>query len=137
MSDPHALLIGIDCYLPNQFPDGSSYESLSGSVRDITRVERFLLDEMKLAPERILKLTSSRGPDGQPLVGPAPADPRAVVACGFSGTGFKFAPVMGDIAADFATTGSTTRDVSFLAPGRHARMLTDIQFSGVAGGETA
>jgi hypothetical protein len=68
MSDPHALLIGIDCYLPNQFPDGSGYESLSGSVRDITRVERFLLDDMKLAPERILKLTSSRGgPDGQPL----------------------------------------------------------------------
>jgi len=67
MSDPHALLIGIDCYLPNQFPEGGSYESLSGSVRDITRVERFLLYDMKLAPERILKLTSSRGPDGQPL----------------------------------------------------------------------
>lgn len=67
MSDPHALLIGIDCYLPNQFPDGSGYESLSGSVRDIARVERFLLDDMKLAPERILKLTSSRGPDGQPV----------------------------------------------------------------------
>jgi len=67
MSDPHALLIGIDCYLPNQFPDGSGYESLSGSVRDITRVERFLLDDMKLEPERILKLTSSRGPDGQPI----------------------------------------------------------------------
>jgi hypothetical protein len=67
MSEPRALLIGIDCYLPNQFPDGTGYESLSGSVRDIARVERFLLDDMKLAPEHIAKLTSSRGPDGKPL----------------------------------------------------------------------
>jgi sarcosine oxidase len=74
-----------------------------------------------LCPDPVTLLTGIEGysPDDQPLVGPAPADPRLVVACGFSGAGFKFAPVMGDLAADFATTGSTTRDVSFLAPERH------------------
>jgi sarcosine oxidase len=74
-----------------------------------------------LCPDPATLLTGIEGysPDGQPLVGPAPADSRIVIACGFSGTGFKFAPVMGDIAADFATTGETTRDVSFLAPERH------------------
>lgn len=74
-----------------------------------------------LHPDPVTLLTGIEGysPDGQPLVGLTPADPRLVIACGFSGTGFKFAPVMGDIAADFATTGSTTRDVSFLAPDRH------------------
>jgi sarcosine oxidase len=74
-----------------------------------------------LCPDPVTLLTGIEGysPDEQPLVGPAPADSRVVVACGFSGSGFKFAPVMGDIAADFATTGSTIRDVSFLAPERH------------------
>jgi hypothetical protein len=59
----HALLIGIDCYLPNHLPDGSRYESLSGSVRDIERVEGFLGG---LKPKSVLKLTASRGPEGQP-----------------------------------------------------------------------
>ncbi|TDO48475.1 sarcosine oxidase [Kribbella sp. VKM Ac-2527] len=74
-----------------------------------------------LYPDPVTLVTGIEGysPDDQPLVGLAPADPRLVIACGFSGAGFKFAPVMGDIVADFATTGSTTRDASFLTPGRH------------------
>jgi sarcosine oxidase len=42
-----------------------------------------------------------------------------MVACGFSGSGFKFATIMGEIAADFTISGSTGRDVAFLAPSRH------------------
>lgn len=74
-----------------------------------------------LYPDPVTLQTGIEGysPDDQPLVGLAPEDPRLVIACGFSGAGFKFAPVMGDIAADFATTGTTTRDVSFLTPGRY------------------
>jgi sarcosine oxidase len=85
----------------------------------LARVIREILPS--LCPDPVTLLTGIDGytPDDQPLVGPAPADPRIVVGCGFSGSGFKFAPVMGDIAADFATTGSTTRDVSFLTPERH------------------
>jgi len=63
----HALLIGIDCYLPNELPGGGKYESLSGSVRDIQRVEQFLSSEIDRPPERILKLTASRGPEGLPI----------------------------------------------------------------------
>ena len=29
----HALLIGIDCYMPNMLPCGASYSSLGGCVR--------------------------------------------------------------------------------------------------------
>jgi glycine/D-amino acid oxidase-like deaminating enzyme len=55
----------------------------------------------------------------QGLVGPLPDFPHVIAICGLSGTGFKFAPVLGDIASQYATTGATTYDVGFLLPGRH------------------
>lgn len=59
MNDFYALLIGIDCYLPNELPDGASYKSLKGCVRDITLVEAFLKRQFNLPSERIYKLTAS------------------------------------------------------------------------------
>ncbi|WP_258534799.1 FAD-dependent oxidoreductase [Streptomyces sp. PT12] len=56
--------------------------------------------------------------DGQPLLGPAPGTPRILLACGFSGAGFKFAPAIGDVLADLVDEGGTARDVRFLAPDR-------------------
>jgi sarcosine oxidase len=56
--------------------------------------------------------------DGRPLVGPAPDADRLIVACGFSGSGFKFAPVIGDVLADLVTGGHTKHDIGFLSPSR-------------------
>ena len=58
-SNLYALLIGIDCYLPNRLPGGSYYPSLGGCVRDINHVEEFLSRKLGLAPDHILKLTAS------------------------------------------------------------------------------
>ena len=54
----YALLIGIDCYLPNRLSDGTFYRSLGGSVRDINHVEEFLLRQPQ-KPKKIFKLTAS------------------------------------------------------------------------------
>lgn len=43
---------------------------------------------------------------------------RVCVAAGFSGHGFKFTPVVGEILADLALTGATTLPVGFLGAGR-------------------
>jgi hypothetical protein len=59
ISKLYALLIGIDCYLPNQLPDGGSYKNLSGCIRDIRYVEDFLKLKLKMPPEQIFKLTAS------------------------------------------------------------------------------
>lgn len=56
----YALLIGIDCYLPNSLPDGSYYPSLSGCVRDITLTKKFLQDKLGLSEERVLILKASK-----------------------------------------------------------------------------
>jgi sarcosine oxidase len=37
--------------------------------------------------------------------------PRVVVACGFSGHGFKFVPVVGEIVADLVQDGTTEHDI--------------------------
>ena len=74
-----ALLIGVDCYMPNVLSDGvSSYHCLTGCVRDIMRIEHFLRSRLGLSENRILKLTASNmtlPPDDRD---PArqPAEPR-------------------------------------------------------------
>src|SRR5829696_6450501 len=67
----YALLIGIDCYLTNRLPNGSSYPSLGGCVRDINHVEAFLKQKFQLPEERILKLTAT---DSGQLEPPEPRD---------------------------------------------------------------
>ena len=41
-----------------------------------------------------------------------------VLATGFSGHGFKFVPVVGEILADLVTEGKTNHDIGFLGVGR-------------------
>lgn len=43
---------------------------------------------------------------------------NVTVACGFSGHGFKFVPVVGEIVADLATTGSTAHPIALFDPQR-------------------
>lgn len=59
-------------------------------------------------------------PDGHFLVGQHPAHPQVAVAAGFSGHGFKFASVIGEVLADLALDGVTRHPIGFLAPSRFA-----------------
>ncbi|MGL5075244.1 MAG: caspase family protein, partial [Waterburya sp.] len=61
----YALLIGVDCYMPNRLPDGSYYKNLGGCVRDIGHVEAFLKDVPKVPENQILKLTASPSAEGE------------------------------------------------------------------------
>jgi sarcosine oxidase len=65
---------------------------------------------------RICMYTNS--PDGHFVIDRHPASDRAYVACGFSGHGFKFASVIGEILADLATAGRTPLPARFLGLGR-------------------
>ena len=56
--------------------------------------------------------------DGHFVVGLHPEFANVAVACGFSGHGFKFAPVMGEALADLALYGRTALPIGFLAPHR-------------------
>ncbi len=57
-------------------------------------------------------------PDRHFLLGPHPQHDGVAIAAGFSGHGFKFAPVIGEAIADLALQGRTTHPVGFLSPAR-------------------
>ena len=51
-------------------------------------------------------------PDDHFVIGLLDGMPQVVVACGFSGHGFKFVPVVGEIVADLVQDGTTVRDLA-------------------------
>ncbi len=57
-------------------------------------------------------------PDRHFVIDTHPRHPQVSVACGFSGHGFKFAPVVGEILADLALTGRTPHPISRFAATR-------------------
>lgn len=59
-------------------------------------------------------------PDEHFLVGIHPEATHVAFVAGLSGHGFKFATVLGEVLADFTTTGTTTHPVDFLSPRRFA-----------------
>ena len=60
-------------------------------------------------------------PDEHFVLGPHPEHASVAVACGFSGHGFKFTPVVGEILADLATTGATPHPIAIFDPARFER----------------
>jgi sarcosine oxidase len=57
-------------------------------------------------------------PDENFVVGRHPAHDNVVMGCGFSGHGFKFTPVLGEVLADLATGRASSYDLSMFDPGR-------------------
>jgi sarcosine oxidase len=59
-------------------------------------------------------------PDHHFVIAVHPHREQVTVACGFSGHGFKFVPVVGEILADLATDGSTRHPIDLFDPRRPA-----------------
>jgi sarcosine oxidase len=69
---------------------------------------------------RTLTCMYTNTPDGHFVIDFAPDDRRVVVISACSGHGFKFAPVIGDIAADLVLDGKTKRDIARFSAARFA-----------------
>jgi sarcosine oxidase len=58
----------------------------------------------------------TNSPDGHFIIDHLPGtDGRVTIACGFSGHGFKFAPVVGEALADLSMKGRTALPIGFLS----------------------
>lgn len=56
----------------------------------------------------------TKSPDNHFILGALPETPNVIVGAGFSGHGFKFAPVIGEILTDLALDGQTAHPIEFL-----------------------
>jgi sarcosine oxidase len=57
-------------------------------------------------------------PDEHFVISAHPDHPQVTIACGFSGHGYKFCSVVGEILADLATEGSTRHPIDLFSPAR-------------------
>jgi sarcosine oxidase len=64
----------------------------------------------------------TNSPDEHFVIATHPEHPQVVVACGFSGHGFKFVPVVGEILADLSIEGSTRHPIGLFDPARLTRL---------------
>lgn len=108
----YALLIGIDCYMPNRLPDGSYYTSLGGCVRDIHHVEAFLKEMRNVPQNQILKLTASVNPihQQQPLEPPEKLTTRQNIVDSFRKLG-KMAPSGAQVYIQYSGHGGRAKTV--------------------------
>lgn len=92
---------------PTKFPAESEYN-----------IRRFLKTYLPQAGDKIIAVKSclyTLSPDTHFIIDHLPGfGDDVVIACGFSGHGFKFVPVVGEILADLAIDGETDMPIGFL-----------------------
>jgi sarcosine oxidase len=98
-------------------PDQLNRQCTPSDQEEIRAVQRRLPQAAgPILSVRICMYTMS--PDGHFILDRLPGEPRAMVAAGFSGHGFKFASVVGEVLADCLTDGKTRHPVGFLGLAR-------------------
>lgn len=128
---PEACLYGF----PQIGPDGVKVADHAGDERvtDATLIDRTVYphedEKFRALTRRYLPHLSSTitrrsvcmytmTPDEHFIVDRHPRHPRVAYACGFSGHGFKFAPIIASVLADLTTTGTTDEPIAFLRADR-------------------
>ena len=98
----------------NQTVDPDAYDR-TVSADDEALIRAAIAEYLPAANGRLIAAKTclyTMTPDGDFLIDRLPGAPNIIVASPCSGHGFKFAPVIGEILADLATTGATRHDVA-------------------------
>ena len=69
---------------------------------------------------KVAVCTYTLTPDGHFCLALHPRHPQVAIAAGFSGHGFKFTPLVGEVLADLALTGTTAHPIALFDPARLA-----------------
>jgi sarcosine oxidase len=98
-------------------------ESIDRNIRpdDEQRIRQRLATTLPALSGRLVRAETclyTMTPDEHFLIGPHPHQPNVTLALGFSGHGFKFAPVIGEVIGQLATEGKTTHDIAMFSPTR-------------------
>ena len=95
-------------------PDHVARDPQPGDEQTVRPILREMIPDANgsLLSMKVCLYTNS--PDGHFIIDRHPAHERVTIACGFSGHGFKFASVVGEILADLAMSGATKLPAQFL-----------------------
>jgi sarcosine oxidase len=98
-------------------PDRSTTPRDEAALRGF--VERYL--PAAAGPTEMLKACMfTNSPDEHFIIDRLPDAPQVTIAAGFSGHGYKFCSVVGEICADLALDGSTSHDIGLFRLDRFA-----------------
>jgi glycine/D-amino acid oxidase-like deaminating enzyme len=106
-----------------ELTDATHLEREIDLARDVEPIAHALENWMPDAIGRFLEARAcpyTLTPDGHFVVDHHPRNPDVILCGGFSGHGFKFAPVIGEICADLAFAGTSRHDIDFLSLRRFA-----------------
>lgn len=121
MGFPHGLKVGLHGRGPTVEP-----HQISDPVDPVIVTETIHATAERVVGARTRAVAATKhclytmSPDSDFVLGLHPCHPNVVVATGFSGHGFKFAPVIGEILSDLARERSTRHPIGFLSPSRFA-----------------
>jgi sarcosine oxidase len=93
------------------------------AAAEVEAMRAFVAPRMPDLPGTFLRAATcmyTNTPDEHFVIARHPAHDQVVVACGFSGHGFKFVPVVGEIVADLVADGQTAHPIALFDPARFA-----------------
>ena len=93
---------------------------------ELEPLRRYVATRLRGVTPRVMRSVTcmyTNTPDGHFVIGHHPDDARVTLISACSGHGFKFAPVIGDIAADLVCDGRTSRDISHFSLKRFAKPI--------------
>lgn len=96
-------------------PDNLDRKVRREDVEPVSRLVQNSIPGLRQPAVRAQVCMYTNTPDEHFLVGLVPGHKRVVALSGFSGHGFKFAPVMGEIAADLSMLGETKHPIEQLS----------------------
>lgn len=92
-------------------------------LNEITGIVKDYLPDLLPDPVRINVYMEGYTQDRNPLIGKSPWSDHVVLACGFSGHGFKYSPAIGKIVADILIEGKTNHSIDHFSPSRFFKKI--------------
>jgi sarcosine oxidase len=99
-------------------PDELDHRVTPDDVATVAEAFRELAPTLPGTFVRALACLYTTTPDHHFVIGAHPSHEHVSIACGFSGHGFKFVPVVGEVLADLALEGSTKHPTGLFDPTR-------------------
>ncbi len=98
-------------------------ETIDRTVREeeVEHIRSYLRDHVPALDGKFLRAKTcmyTNTPDENFVISAHPEHPQVAIACGFSGHGYKFCGVVGEILADLMTKGETRHPIGLFSPER-------------------